>query len=306
MKIVLTKYKVYLFVCLAVAGGIFGAAKITRAQVDYDTCMLENNYSADADAKCCQTYPVSCPTAKTTAPPPANGKVTATLKFGSKGPDVGILQQALKTAVDPSLVVDNDFKIKTQAAVETFQAMNQLAVTGIADVETLTKLGIYGGSAAGNTPPANTPPTNPTSPTTNNPPNGSSALKCDPPLVNQGGICVPVSPFTGGFAGSAKLLDLIFAVIGYLLLLAGVIAVGMLVIGGFFWMTAAGNEEQAEKGKKTLTNAIIGLVVVIMAYAIVKVITSTLTGAPAASDTTATTNTTTKRSGVNMDGSKVQ
>jgi hypothetical protein len=42
-------------------------------------------------------------------------------------------------------------------------------------------------------------------------------------------------------------------------------------------MTARGNDEQAEKGRKALTNAIIGLLIVILAFTIVQVVTNTLT-----------------------------
>lgn len=74
-------------------------------------------------------------------------------------------------------------------------------------------------------------------------------------------------------------MDVILSVINTLLLLAGVIAVGAIVVGGFWYITAAGNDEQSEKGKSALINAVIGLVIIIMAYAIVNVIVSTLTSA---------------------------
>jgi len=38
--------------------------------------------------------------------------------------------------------------------------------------------------------------------------------------------------------------------------------------GGFLWMTAAGNEQQIEKAKKILTSSVVGLVIVILAYAL--------------------------------------
>ena len=62
-----------------------------------------------------------------------------------------------------------------------------------------------------------------------------------------------------------------------LLPLAGLIAVFFLIIGGYQYMTSAGNEELAERGKRTLQNAIIGLVIIILSYAIVTVISNSLT-----------------------------
>jgi len=71
--------------------------------------------------------------------------------------------------------------------------------------------------------------------------------------------------------------ELILKVINYALIMAGTIAVLFLIVGGFWYLTSAGNEEQAEKGKKTLINSIIGLVVIVLSFAIVRIIASTLT-----------------------------
>jgi hypothetical protein len=38
------------------------------------------------------------------------------------------------------------------------------------------------------------------------------------------------------------------------------------VLGGFYWMTAGGNEEKTKKGKEYLVNAIIGIVIISGAY----------------------------------------
>jgi hypothetical protein len=61
------------------------------------------------------------------------------------------------------------------------------------------------------------------------------------------------------------------------LMLVGGVTVLFLILGGFWYLTSAGNEEQAEKGRKTVTNSIVGLVVVIMSFVIVKVVTNLLT-----------------------------
>jgi len=59
---------------------------------------------------------------------------------------------------------------------------------------------------------------------------------------------------------------------------AGVIAVLFVVLGGYWYLTSAGNEEQAEKGRKILTNSIVGLVIIIMAFALVRIVINTLKG----------------------------
>ena len=77
---------------------------------------------------------------------------------------------------------------------------------------------------------------------------------------------------TSGLNGSQSLSDLIVNVIRLMLLFAGAIAVVFVIIGGYQYIASGGNEETAEKGKKTLINAIIGIVVIVLAYAIINVI----------------------------------
>ncbi len=58
----------------------------------------------------------------------------------------------------------------------------------------------------------------------------------------------------------------------------GVLAVIIILIGGFKWMTAAGNEEQIEDAKKVLMAGIIGLVIILASWGIATfVLTSLLT-----------------------------
>jgi|GEM_PF-2123804 len=118
-----------------------------------------------------------------------------------------------------------------------------------------------------------------TNPVTPNPsPSGSTQGKCEVNFEEVSGLCVPKSTFDPkSLAGTLTLAELILRVLNYLLILSGMIAVVALVIGGFWYITAAGNDEQAEKGQKALTNAIIGLIIVILAYAIVNIVTRTLT-----------------------------
>jgi len=66
----------------------------------------------------------------------------------------------------------------------------------------------------------------------------------------------------------ADLVKLIFTIIQYVLAFLGVVAVVVILIGGFMWMTAGGNEEKVGKAKKTLIQGLIGLVIILLAYAI--------------------------------------
>jgi len=53
-----------------------------------------------------------------------------------------------------------------------------------------------------------------------------------------------------------------------LLSLVGIIFLFLLIYGGIFWMTARGNESQVDKAKNIITNSLIGLIIVLLAYAI--------------------------------------
>ena len=70
-----------------------------------------------------------------------------------------------------------------------------------------------------------------------------------------------------GITGNIE--SLAFRIINYILGAAGLVAVIYLILGGFSYITASGNEEQTKKATKTLFNAVIGLVIIFAAYAIV-------------------------------------
>jgi len=72
---------------------------------------------------------------------------------------------------------------------------------------------------------------------------------------------------------------LIRTVINWLLGIAFGVAILFLIIGGFFYITSAGNEETAEKGKGTALNAIIGIVIIILSYVVVNVVANLVSSA---------------------------
>ncbi len=69
--------------------------------------------------------------------------------------------------------------------------------------------------------------------------------------------------------GTAELQRSVINFTQFVLGLMGLIAVVMIIYGGILWTTAAGNENQVEKAKKVITSAAIGLVIVILSWAIV-------------------------------------
>lgn len=58
--------------------------------------------------------------------------------------------------------------------------------------------------------------------------------------------------------------------------LAGLVAVGFLVYGGFVYITSGGDEKQIEQGKKTMVWAVIGIVCIMLSYAVVRFIISNI------------------------------
>jgi len=60
----------------------------------------------------------------------------------------------------------------------------------------------------------------------------------------------------------------VFKIIKAFLQLLGVIFLIIIVYAGFRWMTAGGNEEQVTEAKKLIKNGIIGLIIMLVAYAI--------------------------------------
>jgi len=71
---------------------------------------------------------------------------------------------------------------------------------------------------------------------------------------------------------------LIRLIINWLLGIAFAIAVLFLIIGGFWYITSAGNEETAEKGKNTAVNAIIGIIIIVLAYVVINVVAGLVAG----------------------------
>lgn len=68
------------------------------------------------------------------------------------------------------------------------------------------------------------------------------------------------------------IVDLIAEVIDWALYISGAIAVIFVIVGGYRYLTAGGNEETATKGRQTVVNALIGLVIIILAYVIVNAV----------------------------------
>jgi amino acid transporter len=94
---------------------------------------------------------------------------------------------------------------------------------------------------------------------------------------------------SSGLNPTTSVGDIVAEVIETALGLLGIIFLVLLVLAGFNWMTADGNEEKIEKAKQTITRAIIGLAIVIAAYSITYFVFNALNKA-AGNESTGTVN----------------
>jgi hypothetical protein len=57
----------------------------------------------------------------------------------------------------------------------------------------------------------------------------------------------------------------------------GILAVIMLLYGGFTWMTSGGNEDRASAAKKTISSGIIGIIIILSSFLIVNFVIQNVT-----------------------------
>ncbi len=77
-------------------------------------------------------------------------------------------------------------------------------------------------------------------------------------------------------SGALTIHDIAVNVLNLLLSVVGIIAIISLVIGGGMYLTAYGNEKRIDTGKKTITYAILGIVVTLAALVIVRQVANLL------------------------------
>ncbi len=77
---------------------------------------------------------------------------------------------------------------------------------------------------------------------------------------------------TGPLKGINNLSDVINIIVKNLILIAGVILFLILIIGGYGFITSAGNPEKLKSARAKISTGIIGFVLLIVSYLIVKLI----------------------------------
>jgi len=77
-------------------------------------------------------------------------------------------------------------------------------------------------------------------------------------------VISPLDPLTS--AGSPR--DFVIRIVNSFLYFAGALAVFYLIYGGVLYITAGGDAEKATKGRTAVINAIIGVVIILLALVI--------------------------------------
>jgi hypothetical protein len=80
-----------------------------------------------------------------------------------------------------------------------------------------------------------------------------------------------------GNEATSKINKLVHTIVNLLTALVGIVAVIMIIVGGFRYITSGGNDTSVTSAKNTILYAIIGLVVVALAQIIVRFTLSKLT-----------------------------
>ena len=84
---------------------------------------------------------------------------------------------------------------------------------------------------------------------------------------------------TAGFTTNADLEVIVARLIRTVLSFLGIVAVVIMLYGGFVWMTAGGNPDRVDKAKKIIINGTIGLVLVFSSFAVTQFILNQITEA---------------------------
>ncbi|MFA6255212.1 MAG: pilin [Patescibacteria group bacterium] len=93
---------------------------------------------------------------------------------------------------------------------------------------------------------------------------------------------------TGGSNPDAKAQEIVGKIIATFLSIFGIMFMALMIYGGYKWMMASGREEEVKKAKDTIRAAIIGLIIVMMAYAISYFVASGLQRATTGTSTEST------------------
>lgn len=94
------------------------------------------------------------------------------------------------------------------------------------------------------------------------------AAALDLPQVKETAKSAATQAGLSGVESDQSIATIIGNIISGLLGVLGIVFFILLIYGGAIWMTASGDTAKVDKAKKILTSAIIGLVIIMVAYAV--------------------------------------
>ena len=83
---------------------------------------------------------------------------------------------------------------------------------------------------------------------------------------------------TGTGLPSGSLMSIITSAMNWLLIVVGILGVIGFVIAGIIYLTAAGDEDQIARGKKTMIFSIVGVIVALLGVVIIQAVQGLLGG----------------------------
>jgi ketopantoate hydroxymethyltransferase len=93
-----------------------------------------------------------------------------------------------------------------------------------------------------------------------------------------GGTAQMTAVQTNTFGGNSDPRTIAAQIINVIMGFLGLVAVVIILLGGFKWMTAAGAEDKIDEAKKLLSAGVIGLVIVLSSWAIAKFVLDSVIG----------------------------
>ena len=96
--------------------------------------------------------------------------------------------------------------------------------------------------------------------------------------TEQGGTCLPTGNNRFALRDISSISELLIFILEVLLALVGIVALIFIVIGGYRYIVSAGGE--TDEAKKTILNALIGLIIVLIALALVRIVANLVGGNP--------------------------
>lgn len=109
---------------------------------------------------------------------------------------------------------------------------------------------------------------------------GIKTATCSDPVAQKDCKSKVFDPTTGICLGEeAESINAFLQILGgALLMLSGGLAVIVIAVGGFMYMTSRGNQQQMEYAKNTLVYGVLGMLVVIFSYFIVSYVIALIVG----------------------------